>query len=249
MKQDRPDESGNALWIILLAVALLAALTAMISRSSDTAEQSGDIERYRIDASNIMRYTDGVKEAVSNIQLRGFGENQISFENDFSSSDYTNPNAAGCLDCLVYGSAGGGISYKIPDSEWLDPAESGNTHYGEWYIPVKVCIPEVGRGDAGCNADSVNDEELMIVLPWIKEGLCREINAMLGVTPTGDPPPQVSSAAFAAGYPIFTGSLAGESAELIDGPDALEGVEAGCFEGSGTPPSGTFHFYQVLIKR
>ncbi len=242
-------QSGNALWFILLAVALLAALTATISRSSDTAEQSGNIERYRIDASDIMRHTNGIKEAVNAMRLRGLSENRISFENNFTTADYTNANAAGCSDCLLYGSAGGGASYRVPNSTWLDSAQSGNTHYGDWYIPVQVCVPEIGRGGAGCGSDTTNNEELIMVLPWVKAGLCSEINSMLGVTTVGDPPPQVTGDAFVAGYPVFTGSLSGEGGEIIDGADALEGVEAGCFEGNGTPPAGTYHFYQVLIKR
>ena len=42
------NESGNALWFILIAIALLAALTVVVTRSSDTVEQSGDVERQRI---------------------------------------------------------------------------------------------------------------------------------------------------------------------------------------------------------
>lgn len=252
MKWDSSNESGNALWVILLTVALLAALTATISRSTDTAEQSGNIELYRIHASDIMRHASSVRETVNGIRLKGIGENQISFENSFTSADYTNANAAGCLECLVYGSAGGGLSYRAPNPEWLDSGQSSQTHYGEWYIPRAVCVADVGRGSANCYNDASSNEELVLVLPWIKQGLCRQINAMLKVTPSGDPAPKNDDHAFSAGYPVYTGDLLAEGNVIIDSANVLSGVEAGCFEGSASntrPPEKTYHFYQVLIRR
>ncbi len=219
------DQSGNALWIILLTVALLAALTATISRSTDTAEQSGNIERHRINASDIMRHTSSVREAVDKLRMTGIGESQMSFDVSFiPAALYANPNCSSS-DCLIYGSSGGGISYRKPNSEWLDSDHSGDPHYGEWEF--------FGENDVlGVKSTA---PELVMALGYLKETLCAQINVMLKIS--GIP-------ADANGFNTdpFQGGFATSS--VIDG---MNGAEAGCLD-SAIAGRG-FVFYQVLVKR
>lgn len=222
----RNGERGNALWLILVTIALLAALTLTISSLSDSTEQSGNVERARIQASAIMRHTAGVREAIERLRVAGTGEAQMSFDVSYlSSSLYANPNCTGS-DCLIYGSAGGGISYEVPDTDWLESSASGNTRYGEWEYSGANAVPAVGTARP----------ELLAYLSYLREDLCTQIDSMLnvagGIPTDGD------------GFDTTTFQGAFSASGTIDN---MDGYEAGCFkDGGGTRG---YVFYQVLIKR
>lgn len=219
-------ESGNALWIILLAVALLAALTATITRSTDTVEQSGNIERFRIHASDIMRHAAGVKEAVNRLRMTGIGEGQMSFDVSFLAG-YTNANCT-AGDCLVYGSAGGGASYRQPAADWLDVSYDGDAQYARWVI----------TGDNHVTDISSANPELVMLVRFLKENLCTQINNMLDI-------PGIPTDPDGFGTTAFQGDFSDTPAEI----SSTE--EAGCFRYDSAPVDGEFEyvFYQVLIKR
>ena len=221
MRDNLQNESGNALWFILLAIALLAALTATISRSTDTAEQSGNVERFRIDASDIMRNSASLREAVNSLKLQGISENDISFVNTFTSVDYSN---GVCFDCMVFSSSGGGASYRKPNTSWLDSTHSGDTRYGEWEFSGTNDVV----GVRSTNAD------LIMYLGYLKENLCTQINTMLGIA--GIP----TDAGF--DQTAFTGTFA-NTADI----GGMNGAESGCFE--DTSGDRDFTYYQVLVKR
>ncbi len=221
----RAGEQGNALWFILLAVALMAALTVTVSRSTDTAEQSGNIERFRVEASDIMRHSSAVAQATKNMSMQGISENVLSFENDHTATDYSNANCTG-TDCLVFGSAGGGVSYRVPAGSWLDSTNTGNPRYGEWEFSGTNSVP---------NLRSANPE-LIMYLGYLKRGLCEQINVMLDI-PGGIP-------LDADGFDTtaYQGSFAATA--TIDNMDDLE---AGCFEDDTGDRNYTY--YQVLNRR
>lgn len=243
----RTAERGNAIWFILIAIALVAALTITITRSTDTVEQSGDVERERISASNVMSYAKSLDQAVKQMSGRGVSENAISFDVRFLSG-YANPSCADS-SCKLFEASGGGQNYKVPPSDWLDSTQSAQPSYGEWYIPEALCVAGVGTGDSGCGSDSTNNEDLVLVLPWIKRPLCLQINKLSGVNNPGGSPPQIAGDAFVAGYLPFTGSFSSEGGEISDAGGALSGKRGGCFEGNNIPPAGSYHYYYVLIDR
>ncbi len=223
MKHSYQKESGNALWFILVAVALMAALTVTISRSTDTAEQSGNVESFRVKASDIMRHSSSIQRAVNDMRMRGLSENELSFENSFTSADYTNGT---CADCLVFGSAGGGMSYRTPGTGWLDAGHSADPRYREWEFTGTNIVP----GIRSANAD------LIMYVGYLKQALCTEINTLLGVT--GIP---------VDGNGINTTAYQGAFANTST-IDNMTDLEAGCFQDTGAS-ARDYTFYQVLIKR
>ena len=242
------SESGNIIWFILLAIVLLASLTVLLTRSADTVEQSGNVERQRIQGSNVLASAKTLDEALKQMSMRGISENEISFDVSFLSG-YANPSCTGTA-CRLFDVAGGGQSYKAPSTDWLDNTQSAQPRYGEWYFPSAVCVAGVGTGGVGCGSDlSTTDEDLLIVLPWVKKKLCIQINNLLGVTNPAGVPSKLSGDAFTAGYPMYTGSFTAEGGEISDAALALSGQKAGCFEGNGIPPAGSYHFYYALIER
>lgn len=225
MKNAGQNESGNALWLILIAVALLAVLTVTVSRSTDTTEQSGNIERYRIQASDIMRHTSGIREATGRMSLNNVGESQISFENDFTSASYVNAKCGGS-DCIVFGSAGGGVSYRVPVTEWLDAGHSGDTAYGEWIFSGENAVAGVRTGNP----------ELLMMLGYLKQNLCAQINAMLDISGIPVDADGIDTAP-------WQGTFAATETIAASG-----GAEAGCVQ--DTSANGLdYTFYQVLVKR
>lgn len=224
MKYTRKKESGNALWFILMAVALMAALTVTISRSSDTAEQSGNVEQFRVQASDIMRHSSSIKQATDNMRMRGLSENEISFENSFTATSYANGNCGG-LDCLIYGSAGGGLSYRPPASGWLDSSNSGDARYGEWEFAGTNNVPSISSANA----------ELIMYVGYLKRNLCTQINTLLGVTGIPIDANGINSTA-------YQGAFANTSTI-----NNMTDFEAGCFQ--DTTGTRDYVFYQTLIKR
>ena len=247
MNQENPrfsGQSGNALWFLLVAIALLAALTITITRSSDSADQNANVELSRIQASQILRYAKGLEQAVNQMQTRNISANDISFA-DPGLTGYTNPNCT-TDDCKLFKSKGGGQSYVAPSDEWLDGTSS------PWIFTGKLCVQGVGdqteaiATDCSTNTDG-SDEDLVMLLPHVRKGLCIELNKMLGVTnPSGNPPADTGDAWAAS--PEFVGTFA-DGANIGVNNAGLYRKASGCIEGAGTPASGTYVFYHVLLAR
>ena len=230
-------ESGNVLWFILIAVALLGILTAVLSRSGSSVDQSGDVEQARVKASTILRYTGGLEAAIQQMMLRGVSENEISFENSVTSTDYTNSR---CNDqeCLVFDVDGGGLEYTAPPrgandgSDWIF---TGHNNVGTTAGPVGTT--EDRRGN-----------DLLIMLRNVPKGLCVQLNRDLGVdNPSGDPPVDTTGIALTP----FVGTFYDGSGTpvILDGdptPFDLDRQKSGCFLDGVL---GDRFFYHVLLAR
>ena len=241
------SESGNAFWFILLAIALLVALTVTITKSGENTEETGQRDRDRIQASDIMRQAKTMENAIQQMRLAGIPENDISFENSFVSG-YQNASCPDGQPCRIFGSGGAGLSYKLPPSDWLDGSQNAQDLYGEWYFFATTCVPGIGTGDSGCNADAASTE-LIVALPWISKSLCLEINRMVGIPNLTNPvlPPENVGSAYSAGLDKFTGTYTASSI-INSNANAFLGKPSGCFAGDTDPDTG-YHFYHVLIAR
>lgn len=131
----------------------------------------------------------------------------------------------------------------------MDKAQSAQSGYRTWVFSGANYIVGVETGtDATGDADTAN-KELLVILPYVNVALCKALNDMAGVTnPSGAPGRDNGNADIST---KFTGSfVAGQHIEdTASGSDVFDGQETGCFEGGGTPATGTYHFYHVLIGR
>lgn len=226
-------QAGNALWFILLAVALLAALTMVLSRSGSTVDQAGDIEQIRIKAGQMMRYGKSIEAAIQNMTLSGISENDISFENATTTTDYINANC-GDTSCRLFHVGGAGLSYKAPPS--------GVHAGGDWIFTA--------ANNVGTTADSIGStaartgNDLIMLLADAKPALCVQINRELGVGTAGIIPEDaggVVTTPFTGAYP--------NALNIIDGdatPFELDGRSAGCFTDTNADPDVTYFYYVVL---
>lgn len=219
-------QSGNVMWFVLLAVALLAALSITISRSTDTIEQNADLERARVMASEILRYTKNIEESIKQMSMRGISESDLCF--DAPEWDHADYNYADCAtpENRIFDAAGAGISFKnfVQASNWV--------FFGSHEVD--------GVGDADRN-------ELMVQAEIRSAYVCEQINRLVGVTnPDGPPVEDVyAPVLFIGDY----GDAATGSGDNILGDDTseLSGKKAGCRADTDSPTN--YYFYHVLIER
>lgn len=235
------SQKGSALFIILVAVALFAALSYVVAGMMRSGGSGTDInqERAEIYAGEILDYARNVRQVVQDLRIsNGCRNTEISFENPVETG-YANGTDT---DCQIFHSDGGGMSWVEPSADLLDSAQSGETGYGQWFATGVTCVINIGNGATGCNTDSVDNEDLIFALPYIDQAVCIAINESLGITSGGAAPPQDGGTAWA--WTKFTGSYT-DGAQLGSSPNRM----AGCFESDTLPTSGTYHFYQVLVAR
>jgi type II secretory pathway pseudopilin PulG len=234
MKHNRQSESGNILWFIMLAIALLALLTIVLSRGGSSVDQSGNLEQQRVKASQVLRYAKSIETAVQQMKLRGISENDISFENTTTSVDYTNANCTSD-DCLVFHVNGGGLVYQAPPSGANNGAEwifSGANNVGTTANPVGT-------------TSAVYGNDLLMLLPNANTSLCQEINRDLGVGTAGTLPVDTGG----IDDTEFTGTFIAGGPTILDGdptPFELDGVSAGCFVDDN---ASITYFYYVILAR
>lgn len=240
------------MFYVLIAVALLAALAYAIAQSGRGSVVTLSDDKAKLYATEIIAFGGVMTNAVAQLRLRGYKDTQISFENPIVSG-YVNSNCTSDA-CKVFHLSGAGVTYTPPKAVWLDPAKSASTGYGVYYFTGRSCVAEVGAGSysPACNSNGEDDEELLMILPYVDKNLCVKINDLVGVDNVIGDPPQEYMNSFNVSVDKFIGSYSGGyaiGAALTEEASNLNGHRAGCFEGAGTPPAGTYHFYQVLEPR
>jgi len=245
MRKNR-SEAGNILFLILIAVALFAALCFAVTMSSRSGSSDKESEMSQIATARLSQHSVDLERAVMRLRIsEDLDESSISFENALLTG-YINP-ACTADNCRIFRPDGGQASYVAPDSKWLDPARSGEAYFGEWLFTGSACIPGVGGGnDSNCNADQKN-YELIAIIPWLTRTTCIHINKRLNVGVPDAEPPQIIGSAW-SGTPEFTGSY-GSGETLMDAGNVMFHKMEGCFQGNGTPPSGSYHYFRVLLPR
>lgn len=241
------SERGSALFYILIAIALLAALSYAIARSSRGNVGQLSDEQSRLAATEIVQYADTLSSATGQLRLRGFDATEISFENDVISG-YTNAN---CTEdaCKIFKVGGGGVIYNKPSPDWNDGSD--------WYITMAACVQQIGTGGSigeSCNTVGDGAKDLILFLPNVAKSVCVQINKFLGVTNPGDEPPLDKNASYTISDPLkWTGSIPAGAAIgsnlSTDESYYLNGKSAACFEAQTTPTANSYHFYKVLIAR
>ena len=227
---NKAGQSGNVLIFILIAVALLAALTMVLSRSGSSVDQSGNVEQNRISGSDLMRYGKSIETAIQQMKLSGISENELSFAHG---SEYPNSNCTRS-DCLLFDVGGAGLNYRTfpganDGSDWIFTSDN---NVGTTADPVGTTAARSGN-------------DLIMLLPNVNSSLCNQINKDLSVGTTGTIPVDTTG----IDTDEFDGSFASGGPVLLDGdptPFELDGEPAGCFTDND---SGTTYFYYVVLTR
>ncbi len=245
-KTSRRNERGNVLIYILVAIALIAALSYAVSQSSRGSAEAMGEERRNLAASEILDYANVLLSATSQLKLRGCKPGEMNYANNFFGG-YTNTDAPGDNSCDIFHVNGGGVEIKKPLNEWLDSGFSADALYGDLLFTAATCIDDVGSGSGGCDSAGVGAADLIFVMPFIKREICETLNAKLSVGTAGAAPPVDDGQAWSNTNTEFTGTFDG-GVILQDAGNILDGKQAGCFQGDSNPAGG-YHFYKVLLAR
>ncbi len=189
-QQHYGNQSGNILFLILLAVVLFAALSYAITQSTRGGGNSANTEKLQSTAAELINYATLVEQTVSRLRMSGgCTDTQISFLYDSDADGtvetngqdlYYNPNAPGDKHCNVFDAAGGGlyVKEKLPDIYLQTSGWVVNGTTTGWYNTYG------GRPmfQAG-NATSTTAQDLIFVVPFVSKELCAAMNTALnGVT-------------------------------------------------------------------
>lgn len=237
--------SGNALFLVLIAVALFAGLSYAVTL---TSRGGGNVkkEELQLQASSIIQYTASVRAAVQRMILIGqIDENALSFQNTVYQSTTGSlrqpasyfPN---CTDtsCQVYHPDGGGIT-PITIDQNIAPAVSGTTSPGH-VLFMETSVLGVGT--------SAND--LVMFYLYLTEDLCMALNDVLGVPNDSGAVPIDIPTTSSPGSNTYTNDLDTLTGVVLGDEYApLTGQTAFCVDWNRSGHANDFMFYQVLVDR
>lgn len=226
------SQSGNILIYILIAVALLAALSYAVTQSSRTGSGSISDDRARLLATEIIEVSSSMATAVQQMRLRGVRDQDLCFNHPQWGGSYLN---ASCSDAQnkFFDPEGGGINWAEAPRDAMDAAASPDYL---WHFYTDNEIQDVGS-TAGAAASS----DLILITDELSQSVCEKINDLLGITPPATTPPADTN----YGTEMFSGAFS-YTATIGDEDAALAGKNAACFLNT---TSGKYAFYRVLVTR
>lgn len=135
--------SGNVLFIILIAVALFAALSYAVTSSSRSGSGNVNKDKLEIQATSIIGFINSLTQATLRMNMSGVPNERISFVYDMKRKNGTTASAFNnfaCLqeNCRVFTPSGGGIAPLTFQSAGIELTGYPNTAtmpgYFEFYL-------------------------------------------------------------------------------------------------------------------
>lgn len=157
----RHGERGNALFLILIAVVLFAALSYAITQSNRSSGNAAN-ETNMISSSTITQYPSAIRTGITRMMLRGAGVSDLLF----------NPPASysGTVANEVFHPSGGGVVYQNVDPNSVVAVIPTGTHATQnWYFHKNVVVPQIGTSTA----------DVVAVLVDVRTGICQQINQQI----------------------------------------------------------------------
>lgn len=156
---DKPRQSGNVMVYILIALALIAALTVALSRQSDTGGDDLSHEQAEILSAQAMGYVTTVANIVNQMVITGIEPQDIDFVRPDASAYNTPPHWQ-----KIFHPDGGGLILQTAGSS-LFPSSTATPAPG-WYL---------GRFNNIIWTPS-SAPDIILAAHNIPEGVCARIN-------------------------------------------------------------------------
>ena len=249
----KTGESGNVLFLILIAVALFAALSYAVTQSSRSGSGDANSEKSLVSGAEVTQYPAGVRTAIVRMVISNnvsvdqlYFDDPSTFANDFPNGAGTpaDPTVTGDQKRAVFHPAGGGATYQPAPAEIM----ASNTA-GTWYFNALFQVPNIGvTTTAGGGDPSGND--LIAFLPGVKQSICQKIDDSLGLPAI----PVLTTAPVAADVKFNQDKVASATTAafpttggVVMGTDTGEiaGQPFACFQTTG----GDYVYYHVLVER
>jgi len=221
----RDRQGGNALVYILLALALLGALTMLMGRQNDSSENI-DSEKAELLTTSMVAYAGSAKNAVDQMMMSGTAINNMVF----LPPNHASFDTTGLVINKLYHPSGGGLNYSTPDAALF--TGTSTVPPPGWYI---------GRfNNTAWTLTASND--IMMAAFGISQAVCASINykttgsanipALAG---TGNPATYfVDTAITGVANAAFTNTICA----------ACEGYPAMCVSSGG----GSYYTYYNIIS-
>lgn len=165
----KAHQSGNVLFLILIAVALFAALSFVITQSSRSGSGDAAREKARMSASDILNQVTNVQTAVSRLILGGCAPEVINFESVYDAVN-VNPDAPVDGHCDVFGNTGGGaMARQAPEGA----ATPDLTFY---YVGSSAL------SGSGLTCTGTDCSDLTMTLYGVSEQVCEQLNDLNGIS-------------------------------------------------------------------
>ena len=231
------SQSGNVLFYILIAVALLGGLSYAVSQSGRTGSAKGiQDDQAQLLASELLEYSDAISIAVSQLKLRGIDEDELCFDHpNWGAADYDHSPA--CTDDFnkIFHISGGGINWTNAPEMAMDLSATPDNLF---HIYGDNEIEGVGTtcGAAGCS-------DLVLYVDELDDLVCQKLNTLLSITASDETPPtdaEISETRYVGSF-AYNQTIGDEAGGAI-----LEGQNAGCFQNLD---NGEYVFYKVLLAR
>lgn len=224
----KTGENGNALFLILIAVALFAALSYAITQSG-RGGGTVDRETSLIAAGQVVEFPATVKTAVTRMMITGTpasGATGISLDTTPAGNTYE-----------VFDPAGGGMTNVPP------PTSSGATAWT--YVDATAAANGFYVKDVGTNT-SVTGREVMAVATGITLTVCEQINKGLGQASPYTP----EAVAVAMNWAATLATYDVAAANTLSGGANIDGESFSCVNNdTGGAAAGPYHYYHVLIQQ
>lgn len=174
-------QKGSALFLILIAVALFAALSYAIT-SSGRGSGSLTKEDASISAAQITQQAAMMAQGVMRMSVMGLPLENLSFE-ETNLTGYAHTPVVPIQNRL-FAPEGGGVLYTPPRTSWFADAT-----LRQWAFPGNTCVTGLPPGPGGqggqfgyyCYQDAARTD-MIAALPEIREDICLAINQGLGIT-------------------------------------------------------------------
>ncbi|MGH1397942.1 MAG: hypothetical protein ACRBCT_01880 [Alphaproteobacteria bacterium] len=239
--KSRKNESGNVLFLILIAVALFAALSYAVTSSTRSGGGDANDETNLVNTAAITQYPTGIRTSLIRMQVsKGIDPTDMEFN---PPSDFGNCSTSG-TDCVFHPS-GGNATYAPAIADVM-----ANGAQGTWTFNGDFEIVNVGLTSSG----AATGNEIIAFLPGIKQAVCSRINTELGISGIPDTGTDVSGTddttegynrildngiSFATTNDITIGT----GGDAVTG-GALDGQAFGCFQNNG----GEYVYYHVIYE-
>jgi len=163
VKRRKASVAGNVMIYILLAAALLGALTILITREGDVGGDSLESEKAELLATQVISYSSLARQAIDHMILAGSNPGDLVFAKPADGAAYT----AGSHIHKVFHPAGGGLDYKLADAAIFDTSITSPA--AGWYM--------IRASNVEWTPTSAHDVLLSAV--GIKKDVCAAINKKL----------------------------------------------------------------------
>lgn len=244
-QNQRQSEKGNVLFLILIAVALFAALSYVVTQSTRSGGGSTDREKAILSSAQMTQYPTALRTALVRMILGGSAIENIKFNI---------PGNQGSIstNLLVFHPQGGGATYQDAPA---DLSVSG-TNALAWTYNANFDVVGIG-------VDGIGGNDVVAFLAGVSSTVCRQVNEKLGINLSGatqttagipDAPTAVTGALIdgqlmgAPFTPAATFHTTTDQPNLISsGTNAFLRQASGCFFQTDTPTRNVF--YSVLLER